>query len=116
ISTGLGHFGIMFATAMGAHVTAISHSTRKEADAYAMGAKNFIATSTSDDWHTPHYRSLDLIISTNYSTEMPLTKYLSLLKVGGTFVYCGIPEGNLPSFSWASFATSNLSIRGSNVG
>ena len=31
-------------------------------------------------------------------------------------MYCGIPEGNLPSFSWASFASAGLSVRGSNVG
>ena len=106
----------MFAKAMGAEVTAISHSTRKQHDALKLGASRFISTSSSDDWGVPHQRSLDLIISTNYSTDMPLTKYLSLLKIGGTLVYCGIPEGNLPSFSWASFAISNLSIRGSNVG
>ncbi|KAF8449635.1 chaperonin 10-like protein, partial [Terfezia claveryi] len=113
---GLGHFGIMFAKAMGAEVTAISHSTRKRDDALKLGAGRFISTSSSDNWEVPHQRSLDLIISTNYSTDMPLTKYLSLLKIGGTLIYCGIPEGNLPSFSWGSFATSNLSIRGSNVG
>jgi len=101
---------------MGAEVTAISHSTRKQDDALKLGASRFISTCSSDDWEAPHQRSLDLIISTNYSADMPLTKYLSLLKIGGTLVYCGIPEGNLPSFSWASFATSNLSIRGSNVG
>ncbi|KAF8424166.1 chaperonin 10-like protein [Tirmania nivea] len=113
---GLGHFGIMFAKTMGAEVTAISHSTRKQDDALKLGASRFISTSSSDDWEVPYQRSLDLIISTNFSTDMPLTKYLSLLKIGGTLVYCGIPEGNLPNFSWASFGTSNLSIKGSNVG
>lgn len=39
-----GHFGLLFAKAMGANVTAISHSENKKADAMAMGATTFIAS------------------------------------------------------------------------
>lgn len=112
---GLGHFGILFAKALGATVTAISHSPRKAADASALGASQFLSTATPG-WNAPHLRTLDLIISTNFSTDMPLGEYLSLLKVGGTLVICGIPEGDLPRLSWADIAAANLAIRGSNVG
>ena len=113
---GLGHFGVMFAKHLfGYHVTVISHSERKRADALAMGADDFIVTN-KPDWTDKKTRTLDLIISTNFSTEMPLSQYLSLLKIGGTLVVCGIPEGKLPAIEWADIATSNLAIRGSNVG
>lgn len=62
---GLGHFGILFANAMGAQVTVISHSDHKKADAEALGATHFIATG--DDAKAAcaeHKQSLDLIICT----------------------------------------------------
>ena len=40
---GLGHFGLMFAAALGAEVYAISTTESKKADAEKMGAKHFIA-------------------------------------------------------------------------
>lgn len=112
---GLGHFGVLFAVALGADVTAISHSPRKRADALKMGAATFIATQ-EPGWSAANARSLDIVISTNFSQDMPLGDYLGLLKVGGTLVVCGIPEGNLPPLAWADVGAANLSIRGSNVG
>ena len=44
---GLGHVAVKLANAMGAYVTAISRSTNKEADARAMGAKDYLANSIS---------------------------------------------------------------------
>jgi alcohol dehydrogenase (NADP+) len=67
---GLGHFALIFAKAMGANVTAISHSANKEEDAKKMGATNFIVTG--DDAAAAvkgHERSLDLIICS--SSESP---------------------------------------------
>ncbi|KAL7273948.1 hypothetical protein RUND412_003175 [Rhizina undulata] len=112
---GLGHYGLQFASTLGAKVAAISHSPSKRDDALALGATNFIATNTPN-WNVPHARSIDLLISTNFSSDMPLKEYLSLLKIGGTLVMCGIPEGELPRLSWADLASANLAIRGSNVG
>ena len=48
LSGGLGHFGLMWAKALGADVYAISHSPSKEADAKALGAKEFICTQDKD--------------------------------------------------------------------
>ena len=39
---GLGHFGIMFAQALGAEVFAFSHTASKKEDAHRMGANEFI--------------------------------------------------------------------------
>ena len=42
---GLGHMGVKLAHAMGAEVTVLSHSTRKQEDAKRLGADHFYATS-----------------------------------------------------------------------
>jgi alcohol dehydrogenase (NADP+) len=60
---GLGHFAILFANAMGAEVTAISSSHKKDEDAKKLGAKQVIVTG--DDAKAAfkgHERSLDLIL------------------------------------------------------
>lgn len=70
-SHGLGHFGLLFAKALGANVTAISHSESKKADAEKMGATRFIAThGGGEDAFKPYERSLDLIVAT--SSKSPL--------------------------------------------
>ena len=65
---GLGHFGIMFAKAMGAQVTAISRNRDKETDARTLGADNFIAMSEGSQ---DHANSLDLILCTICGCRCP---------------------------------------------
>ncbi|KAL1857503.1 hypothetical protein VTK73DRAFT_8076 [Phialemonium thermophilum] len=90
---GIGHFGVMFAKALGAEVWAISRSRSKEADARKMGADGFLATSEKG-WNEPHIMTFDLIISTANSFEgFDLDAYLSLLDVHGKWVSVGLPEG-----------------------
>jgi alcohol dehydrogenase (NADP+) len=68
---GLGHFALLFAKALGANVTAISHSERKKEDALALGASKFIAThSGGQQDFAPHARTLDLIICTTNDPEV----------------------------------------------
>lgn len=84
---GLGHFGVIFAKALGADsVTAISRTSAKKEDTKKMGADHYIATDEEKDWATTHARSLDLIVSTVSSPKMPLGDYLSLLRTRGTFI------------------------------
>lgn len=67
---GLGHFAILFAKAMGANVTAISHSHKKDDDAKSLGASKVLVTG--DDAKKAFKgseRSLDLIIVS--SSEQP---------------------------------------------
>jgi alcohol dehydrogenase (NADP+) len=68
---GLGHYAVMFASAMGAEVTAISHTASKEADAIKMGAKHFMLTSKSG-WESKAAMSIDLIICTSFQKDMLL--------------------------------------------
>lgn len=62
---GLGHFGILFAKAMGAEITAFSRGTTKKADALALGADHYVSTGEEiKQTLANHVRSLDLIICT----------------------------------------------------
>ncbi len=86
---GLGHMGVKFAHAMGAHLTVFSHSERKKSDALAMGADDFVA-NPSDDYFKKNGSSFDLILNT-VSVDVDLEKYLSLLRLNGTLVLIGLP-------------------------
>lgn len=114
---GLGHFGVLFARALGAEqVVVISHTSSKAADAAAMGADAFIATSESPDWAVKNQKSLDLIVSTVSTPDMPLAQYLLLLKVRGTYIQVGAPEEALTGFNMFSIIAKNLKIGGSIIG
>ncbi|KAM0755478.1 GroES-like protein [Meredithblackwellia eburnea MCA 4105] len=113
---GLGHFGLLFAKALGANVTAISHSESKKPDAEKMGATRFIATHAGgDEDFAPYKRSLDLIVCTTNDVKMPILGYLSLLRPGGHLVLVGAPEEPLPSFSVFPLIMSNVHITGSAI-
>ncbi len=114
---GLGHFGVIFAKALGSDkVVAISRSSSKKEDAMKMGADDFIATSEDKEWATHHAHSLDLIVSTVSSPDMPLQGYLQLLRTHGVLIQVGAPEDNIPAFNAFSLLTKNLKIGGSGIG
>jgi D-arabinose 1-dehydrogenase-like Zn-dependent alcohol dehydrogenase len=87
---GLGHFALLFAKALGAdEVVGISRQAGKREDVLQLGTDRYIATDDDTDWATSNIRSLDLIISTVSSEDVPLNEYLGLLKVKGTFIQVG---------------------------
>jgi alcohol dehydrogenase (NADP+) len=92
---GLGHFGLLWAKALGCdEVVAISRTNTKKEDALKMGATKFIATE-EEGWNKKNARSLDLIVSTVSSPNMPLSKYFQLLRTNGQFIQVGsilVPE------------------------
>ncbi|KAF7551754.1 hypothetical protein G7Z17_g4814 [Cylindrodendrum hubeiense] len=112
---GLGHFGILFAKALDADkVVAISRKSSKREDALALGADTYIATGESDDWSTPNRRSLDIIVLTASSPDMPINQYLTLLKCGGTLIQLGVHAGgDFPQLSAITLLSNGLSIAGS---
>lgn len=68
---GLGHFALVFAKAMGANVTAITHGKSKIDDAKEMGASRVIVTG--DDAAAAikgHERSLDLIVCSSSTSPI----------------------------------------------
>jgi alcohol dehydrogenase (NADP+) len=58
-----------------------------------IGADKFIATNDDKDWAMHHPPSLDLIVSTVSSPDMPLEHYLMLPKTNGQFIQVGAPKG-----------------------
>lgn len=114
---GLGHFGILFARALGSDkVVALSRSSRKKEDALALGADSFIATDEEEKWGRKHARTLDLIICTVSGAKMPLAQYLSLLRTDGTFVQVGAPEDRMPALNAFHFISKGVKMTGSSIG
>jgi uncharacterized zinc-type alcohol dehydrogenase-like protein len=110
---GLGHMGVKLAHALGAEVTVLSQSLRKQADGKRLGADQYYATSNPET-----FRNLagyfDLIINT-VSAELDWNQYLNLLAVDGTMVVVGIPEKQVP-LGAASLINGRRGLAGSNVG
>ncbi|KAF2716130.1 GroES-like protein [Polychaeton citri CBS 116435] len=114
---GLGHFGVLFAKALGAdRVVGISRSSVKKADVLKMGADDYIATDDDLNWAQIHARSLDLIVCTVSSAKMPLMSYLQLLRTEGTFIQIGEPEEELPRLSVFAFIAKGCKMGGSMIG
>lgn len=84
---GLGHMAVKLAVAMGAEVTVISRSKRKEDEAKALGAKGILA-STDEQEMQDAANSLDLIVDTA-PVKHDVTPYMPLLDVDGSLVIVG---------------------------
>ena len=110
---GLGHMGVKFAKALGAHVTVLSHSPKKESDALAMGADAFVATNNGDVFKK-HARTFDLILNT-ISAEIDINQYLSLLALDGTLVVIGLP-GKPYAVQVGTLLGARRSMSGSMIG
>lgn len=114
---GLGHFGVMFARALGADkVVAISRKTNKREDALKMGADLYIATDDDEDWAAKNAASLDLVICTISSPKLPLSSYLQLLRKHGKFIQVGAPEDLLPPINAFQLIGGGVDIGGSIIG
>ena len=114
---GLGHFGLLFAKMLGAdEVVGISRTNAKKADVLKMGATRFIATDEEKDWATKHAGTLDLIVSTVSSPNMPLAEYLQLLRFRGQFIQVGAPEDKIPAFNAFALIGNEVKIGGSQTG
>ena len=113
---GIGHFGLMFAKALGAETWAISRTHSKEADVRKMGADGFIATADKD-WNVPHIMTFDLIINTASGSEgFDLEKYLRMLDVHGRWVSVGLPEGSGQEVKTQTFMNNGCLIGASHLG
>ena len=103
---GLGHMGVKIAHALGAEVTVLSQSLSKQDDGKDFGADHYYATSDSDTFDKLA-ASFDLIVNT-VSANLPMEKYLSLLRLDGTLVNVGAPAEPLevPAFALIPFRRS----------
>jgi uncharacterized zinc-type alcohol dehydrogenase-like protein len=110
---GLGHMGVKYAVALGAEVTVFSHSPKKEGDAKAMGADNFVATN-QDKFNAPYLNTFDLILNT-VAAEIDINQYLSMLSLDSTLVFIGLSGKPYPIQAGALLG-QRRSISGSMIG
>lgn len=110
---GLGHMGVKFAKALGAHVTVFSHSPSKENDARKIGADDFIATKDPEALKTLS-RSFNLILNT-VSADLDINLYLNLLTLDGTLVVIGLP-GKPYAVNAGTLLDARRSMAGSMIG
>ena len=86
---GLGHMAVKIAHALGAEVTVLSQSLKKQEDGLRLGADDYFATSDPGTFEQLAGR-FDLIVNT-VSAAIDLDAYLGLLAVDGTLVNVGAP-------------------------
>lgn len=110
---GLGHMGLKFAHALGAHVVLFTSSPNKAEDARRLGA-NEVVVSKDPEAMKPHRGSFDFILDT-VSADHDVNAYLALLRREGTMVLVGAPEKplNVAAFSLIGAARS---LAGSLIG
>lgn len=110
---GLGHMGIKFAHAMGAHVVMITTSPEKAEDAKKLGAAE-VLISKDEKAMASSKNSFDFILNTipvGHNTD----PYMNLLKRDGTMVVVGAVEP-LTKVSGVPFIFFRRSMAGSLIG
>jgi alcohol dehydrogenase (NADP+) len=110
---GLGHMAVKIAHALGAEVTVLSQSLKKQEDGLRLGADDYFATSDPDTFKALRGR-FDLIINT-VSAAIDISSYLQLLTLDGALVNVGAPAEPLP-VSVFSLIMGRRSFAGSAIG
>ncbi|MGW1726780.1 NAD(P)-dependent alcohol dehydrogenase [Streptomyces sp. NPDC002306] len=110
---GLGHMAVKIAHALGAEVTVLSQSLRKQDDGLRLGADHYRATSDPKTFEELD-GTFDIILST-VSAPLDFGAYLSLLKTDGTLVNVGLPEEPI-SVDLFGIVTGRKTIAGSLIG
>ena len=110
---GLGHMGLKFAKAFGAHVALFTTSPHKAADAVRLGADEVIV-STDNAAMQKHAGSFDFILDA-VSANHDLNAYLQLLKLNGTMTLVGAPSKPLAVASFG-LIVKRRQLAGSSIG
>src|SRR6476620_3587856 len=110
---GLGHMAVKIAHALGAEVTVLSQTLKKQADGLRLGADAYYATSDPTTFEQLTGR-FDLIINT-VSAGIDPNAYLGLLAVDGTLVNVGAPAEPL-SLNVMSLIGGRRNFAGSMIG
>lgn len=110
---GLGHMGVKFARALGAHVVVFTTSANKTQDAIRLGAHEVVISRNADEMQK-HARSFDFILDC-VSAEHDINAYINLLRRDGNITLVGAPEKPLsvPAFG---LIFGRRSLSGSPIG
>ena len=86
---GLGHMGVKFAHAFGAHVVLFTTSPNKATDARRLGADEVVVSRNAEEMQK-HAGSFDFLLDA-VSAQHDVNAYLGLLKRNGTLTLVGLP-------------------------
>ncbi len=111
---GLGHMGVKFAHAFGAHTVLFTTSPGKAADAKRLGADEVVISKDAEAM-SKHAGSFDLILNT-VSASHNLDIFTALLKREGALVLVGVPETPHPSPNVGPLIFRRRTIAGSLIG
>ncbi|MBW8739666.1 MAG: NAD(P)-dependent alcohol dehydrogenase [Streptomyces turgidiscabies] len=110
---GLGHMAVKIAHALGAEVTVLSQSLRKQEDGLKLGADHYYATSDPKTFEELA-GTFDIILST-VSAPLNFGAYLALLKANGALVNVGAPEEPI-ALNLFSLIGGGKTLAGSMIG
>jgi len=110
---GLGHMGLKFAHAFGAHVVLFTTSPNKAADALRLGADKVVVSNNPTEMQK-HVGSFDFILDT-VSAQHDLNVYLNLLKRDGTMTMVGAPPAP-PQIQTFGLLMKRRRLAGSGIG
>jgi len=86
---GLGHMGVKFAHALGAHVVVFTTSPNKKEDALRLGADQVVVSRNADEMKK-HAGSFDFILDA-VSARHDINAYLQQLRIDGNMTIVGVP-------------------------
>jgi uncharacterized zinc-type alcohol dehydrogenase-like protein len=110
---GLGHMGVKFAHALGAHVVVFTTSPSKKEDALRLGADEVVISRNADEMQK-HAESFDFILDA-VSAEHDINAYIDLLRRDGNITLVGAPEKPLAVAAF-SLIMRRRSLSGSPIG
>lgn len=110
---GLGHMGVKFAHALGAHVVVFTTSPGKKEDALRLGADEVVISRNADEM-AKHAGSFDFILDA-VSADHDINAYIQLLRRDGNITMVGAPEKPLP-VSVFGLIFGRRSVSGSPIG
>lgn len=110
---GLGHMGVKFAHALGAHTVVLTTSPSKKDDALRLGADEVIVSRDANDMQK-HAGSFDFILDA-VSAPHDINALVQLVKMDGTLTLVGAPEEPTP-LAAIGLIFGRKSIAGSLIG
>jgi uncharacterized zinc-type alcohol dehydrogenase-like protein len=110
---GLGHMGVKFAHALGAHVVVFTTSPGKMEDARRLGADEVVVSRNADEMQK-HAGSFDFILDA-VAADHDINAYIQLLRRDGNITLVGAPEKPL-AVSAFNLIFNRRSLSGSPIG
>jgi alcohol dehydrogenase (NADP+) len=110
---GLGHMGVKFAHALGAHTVVFTTSPGKKEDALRLGADEVVVSRNADEM-AKHAGSFDFILDA-VSADHDINAYIQLLRRDGNITLVGAPEKPLAVAAFG-LLFGRRSLSGSPIG